>query len=143
MKCCNTNGNFGTLTPTQITNLTQSIDFTQFTQEQLTEFCAVAATCNLGGGGDIDFTQLTPEQITDLVQTLDFTQLTPEQVTALCTVLTDCINGAIGGATTNELTIDGNAGLLVSTVNGVASTITLQPANDAFGNPIGFLLPLA
>lgn len=64
MSCCNTRiiqlpgggtVDLGTLTPTQITQLTENIDFTQLTAQQLTELSQV-----------VDYTQLSATQLADL-----------------------------------------------------------------------------
>ena len=68
---------------------------------------------------------------------VDFSQLTAQQIADLCQVIND--NCGVGPATN---TLDYNAGVLTSTVNGVVSSITLagQAVNDAFGVPLGYLL---
>lgn len=120
---------FSGLTTTQLTSLLQSFNFADLSPAQ----CSAIANC-------IDFAGLSPDQITALSQSIDFNQLTPAQITALQVIAPSGISADAGNILT--LGSDQLPLLLVGSVSTAAAGAGGVTSTDAFGNPIGVLLPL-
>ena len=130
---------FTQLTTTQVTNLTQVLDFTQLTTTQIMELSQILDLCNLTATQitcltqAIDFTQLTATQITELMSILDFTQLTAAQ----CEDIATCIANNPAAITTiqNALSFVDITGIdLQATGNPNEYTVAVS-WTDSNGNP--------